>query len=91
MNRKNNNWLCPDPDQVPIVMSTEFPATLMVFDVVSNEDDMMAFHVIEASLEVNTEVSLNVLSTVINPWMANDAGRHPNVRYQAHTARTTQG
>jgi AraC-like DNA-binding protein len=30
INRKNNRWLCSDISKVPIVMSTKFPATVMV-------------------------------------------------------------
>ena len=33
--------MCEDPKEVPIVMSTKFPASVMVLGVVSNEGHMM--------------------------------------------------
>ncbi len=41
INRRNNRWLCSDPSEVPIVMSTKFPANVMVLGVISNEGDIM--------------------------------------------------
>ena len=40
---------------VPRVMKTKFPATVMVFDVVSSEGHIMPPHIFEVSLNVNTE------------------------------------
>ena len=37
VNRRNDRWLCVDPSEVPHVMHTKFPATVMVLGVVSNE------------------------------------------------------
>ena len=41
INRRNNRWLCSDPKEVPIVMATKFPATVMVIGVVPNKGDVM--------------------------------------------------
>ena len=41
VNQQNDRWLCEDPKEVPIVMSTKFPASVMVLGVVSNEGHMM--------------------------------------------------
>ena len=94
VNRKNDRWLCSDPEEVPIVMATKFPATVMVLGVVSNKGDVMPPHVFEAGLKVNTEVYLNVLATVVKPWMDGIAGGSPYVWQQdgapAHTAKATQ-
>jgi hypothetical protein len=54
VNRRNNRWLCSDPTDVPIVMSTKFPATVMVLGVVSNEGDVMPPHIFPKGLRVNT-------------------------------------
>ena len=44
VNRRNDRWLCADPSEVPTVMHTKFPATVMVFGVVSNEEHIMPPH-----------------------------------------------
>ena len=41
VNRQNDRWLCDDPKKVPVVMSSKFPASVMVLGVVSNEGDIM--------------------------------------------------
>ncbi len=77
VNRRNNRWLCADPSQVPIVMSTKFPSTVMVLGVVSNEGDVMPPHFFEKGLKINTEEYLKVLKDVVKPWMDGvAAGRH---------------
>ena len=40
-NWQNDRWLCDDPKKVPVVMSSKFPASVMVLGVVSNEGDIM--------------------------------------------------
>lgn len=44
VNRRNSRWLCENPDEVPIVMKTKFPAAVMVLSVVSNKGDIMIPH-----------------------------------------------
>ena len=53
---------------VPRVVKTKFPATVMVFDVISSEGHIMPPHIFEVSLEVNTKVYLDVLKSVVIPW-----------------------
>ena len=53
---------------VPRVMKTKFPATVMVFGVVSNEGHIMPLHIFEVGLKVNTKVYLHVLKSVVIPW-----------------------
>ena len=45
VNQRNDRWLCADSTEVPTVMHTKFPATVMVFGVVSREG-----HIISSSL-----------------------------------------
>jgi hypothetical protein len=45
VNKKNNRWPCTDISEVPVVMATKFPATVMVLGVVSNECDVMPPHI----------------------------------------------
>ena len=54
-------------------MKTKFPATVMVFGVVSSEGHIMPPHIFE-SLKVNTKVYLDVLKSVVIPWCNQVAG-----------------
>ena len=44
------------------VMKTKFPATVMVFGVVSSEGHIMPPHIFEVGLKINTKVYLDVQS-----------------------------
>ena len=59
---------------MPRVMKTKFPATVMVFGVVSSEGHIMPPHVFEVGLKVNTKVYLDVLKSVVIPWCNQVAG-----------------
>ena len=61
--------LCANADEVPIVMKTKYPATVMVLDVVSNEGDIMTPHLFKQGLRVNADAYLDVLQNVVVPWM----------------------
>ena len=79
---------------VPRVMKTKFPATVMVFGVVSSEGHIMPPHIFEVSLKVNTKVYLDVLKSVVIPWCNQVAGGKPWVWQQdlapAHKFKETQ-
>ena len=49
-------------------MKTKFPATVMVFGMVSIEGYIMPPDIFEVGLKVNTKVYLDVLKSVVNPW-----------------------
>ena len=72
----------------------QFPATVMVFGVVSSEDHIMLHHIFEVGLKVNTKVYLGVLKSVVIPWRNRVAGGRPRVWQQdsapAHTSKETQ-
>jgi hypothetical protein len=61
VNRKNNRWLCADISEVPIIMATKFPATVMVLGVVSNQGDVMPPHFFQKGLKINAQEYLKVL------------------------------
>jgi hypothetical protein len=42
VNRRNISWHCSDPTDVPVVLATKFPATVMDLGVVSNDSKIMA-------------------------------------------------
>ena len=60
-------WIATNNRDVPRVMK-KFPATVMVFGVVSSEGDIMPPHIFEVGLKVNTKVCLDVLKSVVIPW-----------------------
>jgi hypothetical protein len=94
VNRKNNRWLCADISEVPIVMATKFPATVMVLGVVSNEGDVMPPHFFQKGLKINAQEYLKVMEEVVKPWMDGVAnGRHYVFQQDgapAHNAKVTQ-
>ena len=72
----------------------KFPATVMVFGVVSSEGHIMPPHIFEVGLKVNTKVYLDVLKSVLIPWCNQVAGGRPWVWQQdsgpAHKSKETQ-
>ena len=60
-------WIATNNRDVPKVMKTKFPATVMVFGVVSREGHIIPPHIFEVSLKVNTKVYLDVLKSVVIP------------------------
>jgi hypothetical protein len=92
VNRKNNCWLCSDPTEVSIVMSTKFPANVMVLGVVSNEGDVMPPHIFAKGLKVNTEEYLKVMEDVVKSWMDQvAAGRHYIFQQDGRRRTTASG
>ena len=87
-------WIATNNRDVPWVMKTKFPATVMVFGVVSSEGHIIPPHIFEVSLKVNTKVYLDVLKSVVIPWCNQVAGGRPWVWQQdsapAHKSIETQ-
>ena len=79
---------------MPRVIKTNFPATVMVFGVVSSEGHIMPPHIFEVGLKVNTKVYLDVLKSVVIPWCNQVAGGRPWVWQQdsapAHKSKEIQ-
>ena len=71
-------WIATNNRDVPRVMKTKFPATVMVFGVVSSEGHIMSPHIFEVGLKVNTKVYLDMLKSVVIPgairWPVADPG-----------------
>ena len=72
-------------------MKIRFPATVMVFGVVSSEGHIIPPHIFEVCLKVNTKV---YLKSVVNSWCNQVAGGRPWVWQQdpepAHKSKETQ-
>ena len=79
---------------VPRVMETKFPATVIVFGVVSSKGHIMPPHIFEVGLKVNTKVYLDMLKSVVIPWCNQVAGGRPWVWQQdsapAHKSKEIQ-
>ena len=91
---QNHRWIATNNMNVHRVMKTKFPATVMVFGVVSSEGHIMPPHIFEVSLKINTKVYLDVLKSVVIPWCNQVAGGRPWVCQQdstpAHKSEETQ-
>ena len=87
-------WIATNNRDVPRVMKTKFPATVMVFSVVSSEGHIMPPHIFEVSLKVNTKVYLDMLKNVVISWYNQVASGRPWVWQQdsapAHMSKETQ-
>ncbi|QQP37943.1 Uncharacterized protein FKW44_018390 [Caligus rogercresseyi] len=59
----------PVTDEVPIIERTKFPAGVHVLEVMSSEGDIMPPHFFAKAQNVNKEVYLDVMQTVVKPWM----------------------
>ena len=89
---QNHRLIAKNNRDVPRVMKTKFPATVMVFGVVSSEGYIMTPHIFEVSLKVNTKV--DVLKSMVIPWCNQVVGGRPWVWQQdsapAHKSKETQ-
>ena len=87
-------WIAKNNRDVPRVMKTKFPATVMVFGVVSSEGHIMPPHIFKVGLKVNTKEYLDVLKSVVIPWCNQMAGGKPWVWQQdsapTHKSKETQ-
>ena len=87
-------WIATNNRDVSRVMKTMFPATVMVFGVVSSEGHIMPPHIFEVGLKVNTKVYLDVLKSVVIPWCNQVAGGRSWVWQKdsapAHKSKETQ-
>lgn len=94
VNRQNDRWLCEDPADVPTVMHSKHPASVMVLGVVSSDGDVMPPHFFEKGLRLNADAYIDVLDSVVKPWMDQVANGRDYVFQQdsapAHKARKTQ-
>lgn len=94
VNRRNDRWIARDPEDVPVVGRTKFPASLHVLLVISSEGDVMPPHFFEKGQTITKEVYQNVLANVVKPWMEQVAVGRPYIFQQdgapAHTSHFVQ-
>ena len=70
-------WIATNNGDVPRVMKTKFPATVMVFGVVSSEGHIMPPPMFKVCLKVNPKVYLDELKNVVIAWCNRVAGGKP--------------
>ena len=91
---QNHRRIARNNRDVPRVMKTKFPTTVMVFGVVSSDGHIMPHHIFEVGLKVNAKVYLDVLKSVVIPWCNQVIGGRPWVWQQdsapAHKSKETQ-
>ena len=93
INRQIDKWLCADPSDVPHVMHTKFPATIMVLGVVSNEGHVMPPYFFPQRLRMNATTYIEILEAVMKPWIDSVHGERPYVQQDSapsHESMTTQ-
>ncbi len=72
-NRRNDRWICKDPKDVPMVFRSKHPAAVMVLGVICSNGAVMPPHFFLPKQRVTKEVYLEVLQSVVKPWMDNVA------------------
>ena len=75
-NRQNNRFITDDLEEVPIVMSTKFPTSVMVLSVVPSDGDVMPLYFFPKGLRMAANDYIKVLETMVKPWMVGVAGSH---------------
>ena len=88
-------WIATNNRDVPRVMKTKIPATVMVFGVVSSEGHIMPPHIFEVGLKVNTKVYLDVLKSMVIPgairWLGVAAGLGAGPQVQRDPSLASEG
>ena len=51
VNSRNDHWICESIEEMPVVMKTKFPTSVMVLGVISSEGDVMPPHFFEKAYE----------------------------------------
>ena len=91
---QKHRWIATNNRDVPRVMKTKFPATVMVFGVLSSEGHIMPPHIFEVGLKVNTKIYLDGQKNVAIPWCYQVAGGRPWMWQQdsapVHKSKETQ-
>lgn len=94
VNTQNDRWLCDEPSKVPTINQTKFPSSVMVLGVVSHEGHIMPPHFFPQGLRVCAKDYIDVLETVVLPWIKQIAQGRPFIFQQdsapSHTAGITQ-
>jgi len=93
-NSRNDRYLAYHIEDVHPINQTKHPASVMVLGVVASDGSRMPPYFFPKGLKITTEVYLDVLKTVVKPWVEST---FPNSKYvwqqdsaPAHKAKRTQ-
>jgi len=89
INWRNDRWLAHDPEDVPIIARTTCPTNVHVLGVVSSEGDVMPPNFFKNKKTVIKEVYVNVLASVVKPWMETVASGRPVFQQDGAPAHTS--
>ena len=90
-NMLNNRWLAHSPKDTPHVMQTKFSQTAMDFGCVSWEGDVMLPHFFREGLRLNSDAYVELLITVVKPWITRVENDRPHVWQQESASCHTSG
>jgi len=94
INRRNDRWLAHDPEDVPIIARIKCLANVHLLGDVTSEGDVMSPHFFKNKKTVTKKVYVNVLTSVMKPWMKTVASGRPYIFQQddapAHTSYLVQ-
>ena len=88
---QNNRWLAYSAKDTPCVMQTNFLHTMMVFGCVSCKGDVIPPHFFREGLRLNSDAYVELLITVVKPWITRVANGRPCVWKQDSTTCHTSG
>lgn len=94
INKQNDRGLAKEAEDVPIVMRSKNPASVMVLTLIANTGDVRPPHFFPKGLKINKEVYLQVLADKVKPWLDKVTNGRPYVFQQdgalAHSAMLVQ-
>ena len=67
-NRRNTRVIACNPSEVPPLMNSKNPASVMVFAAVASDGTVMPPHFIEVGLKINVAEYLKILKDILLPW-----------------------
>ena len=68
-NAQNSKWLAFSPPEVPRVTKTRFSQIVMVFQLHVQKGDIMPLHIVKEGLQLKSDGYVELLSTVMKPWV----------------------
>ena len=79
VNSQNNLWFALLTQSVPISMKIKHPVCIMVFEIVTSDNDIMAPFNFSRGRRLNIKVYVKCLKEVVQPWIKKVAARRPYI------------
>ena len=68
-NRRNSRVIALNPSEVPSIMQSKNPASIMVFGGITSGNNVMPLHFIKVGLKINTVQYMKILERVVLAWI----------------------